>query len=108
MSGRRKNPYQVRVNTHINEDGYPVYDVLASYPDRVSAEIALAEYNKAPYNPQDRKKLFSEVFASWYLWKYKEPITAAGKKTSSQYLYRVSIQEMPHPPQYAHVGHTRG
>ena len=85
LSGKRKNPYQVRVNTRINEDGYPVYDVLACYPDRVSAEIALAEYNKAPYNPQDRKKLFSEVFASWYLWKYKEPFAAAGKKTSAQY-----------------------
>lgn len=95
MSGRRKNPYQVRVNTRINEDGYPVYDVLASYPDRVSAEIALAEYNKAPYNPQDRKKLFSEVFASWYLWKYKEPITAAGKKTSSQYCTVSAYRKCP-------------
>lgn len=85
LSGRRKNPYQVRVNTRINENGYPVYDVLACYPDRVSAEIALAEYNKAPYNPQDRKKLFCEVFASWYLWKYKEPFAAAGRKTSAQY-----------------------
>lgn len=46
LSGKRKNPYQVRVNTRINEDGYPVYDVLACYPDRVNAEIALAAYKK--------------------------------------------------------------
>lgn len=69
LSGKRKNPFQVRVNTRINADGYPAYNVIGYYPDRVAAGIALAEYNKAPYNPNDRKKLFSEVFASWYQWK---------------------------------------
>ncbi len=84
LSGKRKNPFQVRVNTRIDADGYPVYDILDNFPDRVSAEIALAEYNKVPYNPNDRKKLFCEVFDSWYTWKYKVPHTAAGPKTSSQ------------------------
>lgn len=83
LSGKRKNPFQVRVNTHINPDGYPAYDVIGCFPDRVSAEIALAGYNKAPYDPNDRRKLFSDVFASWYQWKYKVLPTATGK-TSSQ------------------------
>ena len=47
LSGKRKNPFQVRVNTRINANGYPAYDVIGCYPDRVSAGIALAEYNKA-------------------------------------------------------------
>ena len=84
LSGKRKNPFQVRVNTRINADGYPAYDVIGNFPDRVSAEIALAEYNKAPYNPNDHKKLFSEVFTSWYQWKYKAPYEVRGKKTSAQ------------------------
>ena len=85
LSGKRKNPYQVRVNTRIDAYGFPAYDVLDNFPDRVSAEIALAEYNKEPYNPADRKKTFAEVFASWYLWKYKLPLTDSSAKTSSQY-----------------------
>lgn len=85
LSGKRKNPYQVRVNTRIDANGYPAYDVIGCYPDRVSAGIALAEYNKEPYDLRNRKKTFSEVFASWYLWKYKAPHTASGEKTSSQY-----------------------
>lgn len=84
LSGKRKTPFQVRVNTRIDVNGYPAYDVIGNYPDRVSAEIALAEYNKTPYNPNDRRKLFSEVFTSWYQWKYKVPLTAPGAKTSSQ------------------------
>lgn len=84
LSGRRKTPFQVRVNTRIDVNGYPAYDVIGCYPDRVSAGIALAEYNKAPYDPNDRKKMFCEVFASWYQWKYKAQHTAPGRKTSSQ------------------------
>ncbi|MCM1214557.1 MAG: hypothetical protein NC331_03515 [Lachnospiraceae bacterium] len=83
LSGKRNNPFQVRVNTHINANGYPAYDVIGCYPDRVSAEIALAEYNKTPFDPKDHKKLFSDVFASWYQWKYGVPHTNTGK-TSAQ------------------------
>lgn len=84
LSGKRKKPFQVRVNTRIDSFGMPVYDVLDNYPDRVSAEIALAEYNKDPYDPSSRKQTFSEVFAAWYQWKYKAPHTIKGNKSSSQ------------------------
>ena len=85
LSGKRKKPFQVRVNTRIDNFGMPVYDVLNNYPDRVSAEIALAEYNKDPYDVNNRKQTFSEVFAAWYLWKYKTPHDSKEKKKSSQY-----------------------
>ncbi len=87
LSGSRKKPYQVRVNTRIDSFGMPIYDVLDNFTDRVSAEIALAEYNKAPYDPYSRKQTFSEIFASWYQWKYKAPYTMKGNKTSSQNCY---------------------
>lgn len=87
LSGKRKNPYQVRVNTRIDDRGYPTYDILNNFPDLVSANIALAEYNKTPYDPRSRKRTFSEIFASWYLWKYKTPHTIVGKKSSSQNCY---------------------
>ena len=61
----------------------------------MSAEIALAEYNKAPYDPNDRKKLFSEVFASWYQWKYKVPLTAPEAKTSSQNCMIAAYKKCP-------------
>ena len=40
MSGRRKNPYQVRVNTHINEDGYrAVYGDIMAYVKEPQKEV---------------------------------------------------------------------
>lgn len=95
LSGKRKNPFQVRVNTRIDANGYPAYDVIGCYPDRVTAGIALAEYNKAPYDPNDRRKLFSEVFASWYQWKYKVPHTDPQKKTSSQNCMIAAYKKCP-------------
>lgn len=95
LSGKRKHPFQVQVNTRIDINGYPAYDVIGNYPDRVSAEIALAEYNKAPYSPNDRKKLFSEVFASWYQWKYKMSLTAPEAKTSSQNCMIAAYRKCP-------------
>ena len=75
LSGKRKNPFQVRVNTRINDRGYPEYDIIGNYPDRVAANIALAEYNKKPYDVGNRKQTFRQVFESWFKWKFKIPHT---------------------------------
>lgn len=55
LSGRRRNPFEVRVNTRMDERYYPVYDVLGRFPTREEALIALAEYNKNPYSVSDRE-----------------------------------------------------
>ncbi len=85
LSGHRRKPFQVRVNTRIDDFGMPIYTILGHFPDRVSADIALAEYNKNPYDPENRKKTFQETFENWYMWKYKIPVTVKETKTSSQY-----------------------
>ena len=91
LSGSRRKPFQVRVNTRIDEWGYPRYDVLGNFPDRVSADIALAEYNKDPFDIANRKKTFEEVFKDWYEWKYKAAVDTPGKRTSSQYCTLISF-----------------
>ncbi len=83
--GNYRNPYQVRVNTRIDARGYPKFDVLGNYPDRVTASIELAEFNKNPFDPANRKKTFAQVFYAWYQWKYKQPVDSSEKKNSSQY-----------------------
>ncbi len=70
LSGRRRRPYEVRVNTIINEWGFPCYDVLGRFAERKDAEIALAEYNRNPFDIKMRSATFSEVYNLWFDWKY--------------------------------------
>ena len=71
LSGNRRNPYEVRVNTRMDERYYPVYDVLGRYATREEGLIALAEYNKNPYDLNKSKLTFSELYEAFYYDKYE-------------------------------------
>lgn len=71
LSGRRRKPYEVRVNTRMDERYYPVYDVLGRFEQREDAQIALAEYNKNPYDLTGSKMTFSELYEAFYKDKYE-------------------------------------
>ena len=71
LSGNRRNPYEVRVNTRMDERYYPVYDVLGRYATREEGLIALAEYNKNPYDLNKSKLTFSELYTAFYHDKYE-------------------------------------
>lgn len=71
LSGKRRKPFEVRVNTKMDERYYPVYDVLGRFPTREEALIALAEYNKNPYSISDREITFSQLYEKFYKNKYE-------------------------------------
>ena len=71
LSGNRRKSFEVRVNTHMDERYYPVYDVLGRYSTREEGLIALAEYNKNPYNVSDREITFSQLYEKFFQYKYK-------------------------------------
>lgn len=71
LSGKRRNSFEVRVNTRMDERYYPVYDVLGRYPTREEGLIALAEYNRNPYSIVDRKMTFSQLYEKFYKNKYE-------------------------------------
>lgn len=71
LSGKRRNPFEVRVNTRMDERYYPVYDVLGRFCTREDALIALAEYNKNPYSISDRDITFSQLYEKFYKNKYE-------------------------------------
>lgn len=71
LSGKRRNPFEVRVNTRMDERYYPVYDVLGRYSTREEGLIALAEYNRSPYSISDREITFSQLYEKFYKNKYE-------------------------------------
>lgn len=71
LSGKRRKPFEVRVNTRMDERYYPVYDVLGRFTTREEALISLAEYNKNPYTISDRAITFSQLYEKFYKNKYE-------------------------------------
>lgn len=71
LSGKRRNPFEVRVNTRMDERYYPIYDVLGRFPNREEALIALADYNKNPFSVPDRNITFAQLYEKFYKNKYE-------------------------------------
>lgn len=71
LSGRRRCPYEVRVNTRINEWGMPAYDVLGRFSERTEATITLAKYNENPYDISTGRLTFTQVYERWFKMKYE-------------------------------------
>lgn len=70
MGKNRRNPYRVRITTgweDNEETGIPkqLYATLGYYPTKKAAMIALAEYNKDPYDLDADKITFAEAYNAW-------------------------------------------
>ena len=81
MSGKRRNPYRVQITTGWeflkDEDGDPILDAngepktkrirktMGYFPTRQAAMIALAEYNKTPYDLDIATVTWLDVWNKW-------------------------------------------
>lgn len=70
LSGNRRKPFEVRVNTYMDERNYPSYDVLGRYEDRDTALEELLKYTRDPYDVKADKLTFSQLYDLWFDWKY--------------------------------------
>lgn len=62
MSGERRKPYGVRITIGRRDDGRQIYKYIGYYADRTDAIIALAEFNKTPYDIDANNITFAEVY----------------------------------------------
>ena len=70
LGGRRRNPFRVRITAgwdYNKETGKKkqIYKTIGYYPTKKAAMIALAEYNKNPYDLDAAKATFSEIYHLW-------------------------------------------
>jgi integrase len=65
LSGNRRNPFMARKTEGFNEKSHPIYKIIGYYPTRDAAMIALAEYNRQPYNVATRATTFQELYNLW-------------------------------------------
>lgn len=62
LSGKRRKPYGARITTGWDNDGKQVYKNIGYYVTRTEAIMALADYNRNPYDLDAGKVTFGEVY----------------------------------------------
>lgn len=65
LSGKRRNPFIVRVTVGWTNEGKQSLKTIGFYPTRQEGLNALAEYNSSPYDLDKGKITFSEIFDKW-------------------------------------------
>lgn len=70
LPGNRRKPYRVRLTAgwQCQTDGRPLqkYHTLGYYTSRRAALIALADYNKRPYDLNLQQLTIGELYSQWY------------------------------------------
>lgn len=64
LHGKRRNPYMVRITTGWKDDKQ-IREILGYYPSYTKALDSLSEYNREPYDIENMKLTFSDVYNRW-------------------------------------------
>lgn len=70
LSGKRRKPYGVRKTIGWDNNGKQIYRNIGYYKTRPEAILALAEFNKNPYDIEVSTITFSEVYEKWSAEKF--------------------------------------
>ncbi|KMO87200.1 hypothetical protein AB840_03995 [Megasphaera cerevisiae DSM 20462] len=85
LSGKRRRPFAVRITTGWTDEGKQIYKYIDYFPTRKAALSCLDEYNKKPYDLNNRHITFSELFSKWSEWKYTSHDNDVPKSYRSAY-----------------------
>lgn len=94
LSGNRRNPYAVRKTKGWDDRGYPIYETVGYFPTREAGMIALAEYNRNPYDVTAAKVTFAELYAKWFEKKWPKLSPSLQASLKGAYTHTKTIQRM--------------
>ena len=100
LGGKRRNPFRVRITVgweYNKETGKQkqIYKTIGYYPTKKAAMIALAEYNKDPYDLDATKVTFAEIYNHWTKEGLKDLDKATHKSYSAAFKRAEPIHNMP-------------
>lgn len=94
LSGNRRKPFWVRKTVGWNEKGHPKYETIGYYTTREEGMIALAEYNKNPWDVDGSKMTFEKVYEAWLEKKFPKLGVANQKSLKSAYNHTAALRNM--------------
>jgi len=90
LQGKRRNPYMVRVTTGWEEDKQ-LRKILGYYSSYTKALDALSEYNREPYDVNNIKLTFSDIYNRWVETDAFEKLSDSAKKGYKSAFKKYSI-----------------
>lgn len=79
LKGKRRRPFCVRKTDGYDERGFPIYRTIGYFAKREEALIALAEYNRTPYDIDLAKITMQELYDRWSARDFpKMPLSSVG------------------------------
>ena len=112
LSGTRRRPWVARITTGWTDADWEInggkskqiYKILGYYKTRKEAQIALADYNKDPYDIDLRKLTFKEVFERWSAEHFPKISQSKINSYNTVFNQSASIHDIPfHKIKTAHL-----
>lgn len=91
LGGNRRRPWAVRITVGWTDEGKQVYRYLGYYKSRTEAMMALAEYNKNPFDLTKGKATFAQIYE--WMMKEKFPDGPTEKQRSNYLGYQASFKK---------------
>lgn len=91
LGKNRRRPYAVRITVGWTDEGKQLYEYLDYFKSRTDAMIALAEYNKNPFDLTKGKPTFSQIYE--WMMKDKFPNGPTEKQQSNYHGYQASYKK---------------
>lgn len=71
LSGKRRRPYAIRITSGWTDNGRQKYKYISYHEKKTDAIVALAEFNKNPYDLNATKITFQELYEKWSSVEYR-------------------------------------
>lgn len=94
LSGNRRKPYMARITTGWNDKGHPIYKILGYYEKKKDGIMALAEYNKTPYDIDMSKYTFKEIYEEWFNKEFKDNSSSLKYRFKAAYSFSTSLYDI--------------
>lgn len=99
LSGNRRKPYCARKTAGWNDKGHPIYKVIGYFAERQEAMIALAEYNRNPFDVDLSKITMKELFEKWS----KRDFSKMSKSSASSHKFAFKHASALHNAPYKNI-----
>lgn len=96
LSGNRRKPYCARKTSGWNDKGYPIYSVIGYYANRGEAMMALAEYNRNPYDVDLSKITMKELFEKWSARDFGKMSKSSASSHKSAFKHAAPLHDLPY------------